>query len=264
MDNLTETINIIQIIDNKQISKDDVIIKEAPLTLFLNDQELVTLLCTPNCLKNLAVGFLFSEGIIKSKSEILNIIQNESRGIVWVTLNNPIELDDNFKNKRTVTSGCARGLSFHNIFDKWSGEEVTSKLTIDSKTIFNIISSLNQNSVLFKKTGGTHSSILFKNNEIITSAEDIGRHNTIDKIIGECLLNNIPGNDKLLLCSGRISSEMLLKTARWNIPILISRSAPTSAAIKLADEIGITLIGFARSKRMNIYAHSWRIKKFNI
>jgi FdhD protein len=256
---LLEQVTIVQITDGKIVEQDDVVIKETPLTIFVNEEELVTLLCLPQFQQNLAVGFLFSEGILSSKAEIESLIFNENKGVIWIKLNKPIAIDDNFRKGRTVTTGCARGLTFHQVFEKWSGDFVSSKLTIEHQIVIAVVSDLKQRSLLFQQTGGTHSALLYKDNTFLLEREDIGRHNAIDKIIGECVMKDIPGDDKILMTSGRVSSEILLKAARHQIPILISRGAPTSAALKLADEIGITLIGFARGKRMNIYTNSWRI-----
>ncbi len=259
MADLLEKVTIVQITDDKIVEHDDVVIKETPLTIFVNEEELVTLLCLPQFQQNLAVGFLFSEGILSSKAEIESLIFNENKGVIWIKLNKPIAIDDNFRKGRTVTTGCARGLTFHQVFEKWNGDFVSSKLTIEHQIVNAVVSDLKQRSLLFQQTGGTHSALLYKDNTFLLEREDIGRHNAIDKIIGECVMKDIPGDDKILMTSGRVSSEILLKIARHQIPILISRGAPTSAALKLADEIGITLIGFARGKRMNIYTNSWRI-----
>lgn len=261
MADLFEKVTIVQITDNKTVEQEDIVVKETPLTIFVNEEELVTLLCLPQFQQNLAVGFLFSEGILSSKAEIDSLIFNENKGVIWIKLNKPFVIDENFRKGRTVTTGCARGLTFHQIFEKWSGEFVSSQLTIDPQIVTTVVSDLKQRSRLFKETGGTHSALLYKDDTFLLEREDIGRHNAIDKIIGECVMQDIPGDDKILMTSGRVSSEILLKTARWQIPILISRGAPTSAALKLADEIGITLIGFARGKRMNVYTNSWRVQQ---
>ncbi len=260
MADLLEKVTIVQINNDEITEQEDVVVKETPLTIFVNDQELVTLLCLPQHQQNLAVGFLFSEGILSDKSEIESLIFNENKGVIWIKLNKPFIIDENFRKGRTVTTGCARGLTFHQVFDKWPGEFVSSQLKIEHQIVTAIVSDLKQRSRLFQETGGTHSALLYQENNFLFEREDIGRHNAIDKIIGECVMQGIPGDDKILMTSGRVSSEILLKTARWQIPILISRGAPTSASLKLADEIGITLIGFARGKRMNIYSNSWRIK----
>jgi len=263
LDNLLEAVNIVKIVDQQSSTQQDLVVSETPLTIFANDQELVTLLCSPTHQKNLVVGFLFSEGIFSKREEIETIILNENKGIVWAKLNKKFKINDNFRNGRTITSGCARGLTFHKILTDWDGEYINSKLTVSANIIPDIAAKLKNSSPLFQKTGGVHSSILYQQSNFLFAREDIGRHNAVDKIIGECLIKGISGEDKILMTSGRISSEILLKTARWGIPILISRGAPTTAAVKLADELGITLIGFARGKRLNIYTNSWRIKKDN-
>jgi len=112
---------------------------------------------------------------------------------------------------------------------------------------------------VFKATGGVHSAALCHTKGIFVFSEDIGRHNAIDKIFGECVLRDIPTDDHMIITSGRISSEILLKVARRNIPILISKSAPTNLGVRLADELGISLIGFVRGKKMNIYTNRWRL-----
>jgi FdhD protein len=112
---------------------------------------------------------------------------------------------------------------------------------------------------VFKATGGVHSAALCEAKSILVFSEDIGRHNAIDKIFGECILKDIPTEGCLIITSGRVSSEILLKVARRNIPLLISKSAPTNLGVRLADDLGITLVGFARGRRMNIYTNGWRI-----
>ena len=261
MANLLETVDIVQIVDDKCCNQKDVVVSETPLTIFVNNQELVTLLCSPTHQKNLAIGFLFAEGFFTSSEEIKSIILNKNRGIVWISLNKNIEIGEDFYKGRTVTSGCARGLTFHKVFDDWNGEYITSKLTVNAKNILDISAELKQKSSLYKKSGGAHSATLYHQNNFLFAREDIGRHNAIDKIIGECLVKGIIGEDKILMTSGRVSSEILLKTARWKIPILISRSAPTSTAVRFADELGLTLIGFTRGRRMNIYTNNWRINE---
>lgn len=260
MDNLLKTFNILKIVDEKQSNQQDLVVKETPLTIFVNDQELVTLLCSPIHQKNLAIGFLFSEGFLEKKDDIKSIILSETRGVVWIRLNRQFEMDENFRKSRTITSGCARGLTFHKLFDTRDSEYIDSKHTVKAKIISKVSAELKQNSILYQQSGGAHSATLYHKNKILFSRQDIGRHNAVDKIIGECLVKEISSDNKILMTSGRVSSEILLKAARWKFPILISRTAPTSAAIEIAKELGVTLIGFVRGKRMNIYTNTWRIK----
>ncbi|PIU45548.1 MAG: formate dehydrogenase family accessory protein FdhD [Ignavibacteriales bacterium CG07_land_8_20_14_0_80_59_12] len=259
MTELTETFEILGIRGGERLSKNDVVIKESSLTIFVNDKELVTLLCSPDRQKALAVGFLFSEGFLQSREEIESLILNQSKGIVWVRLAKDFQIDENFIKGRTVTSGCARGIMFNRQRDFLPNPAMRSDLRIDAEAISRLMTSLQVASSLFESTGGIHSCALGQGEEIILFREDIGRHNAVDKIIGECLLNQITTADKIVLTSGRMSSEIVLKVARAGMPILVSRTAPTSAAIKLADEFGLTMVGFARGKRMNVYTHDWRI-----
>ena len=132
---------------------------------------------------------------------------------------------------------------------------------ISEDKIFTLMRKFKRKSQLFKDTGGVHSAALCKQEEIILFAEDIGRHNALDKIIGESLQEGIPLEDKIILSSGRMTSEIVTKLAKQRTPILISKAAPTDLGIQIAQEIGMTLVGFVRGKRMNIYSHNWRIKK---
>jgi FdhD protein len=117
-----------------------------------------------------------------------------------------------------------------------------------------------ERSELFKATGGVHGAALCDADNLLIFSEDIGRHNAVDKIFGECILKDISMDNRIIITSGRVSSEILLKVARASIPLLISKSATTNLAVKLANELGVTLIGFVRGERMNVYTHRWRIR----
>jgi len=260
MSDLVEKINIVRIQKDNIQEKQDRIVRETPLTIVVNGEELVTLLCLPEYQRSLAVGFLYSEGIIKEKSTVKSLSYNSAKGVVWVDLNGSVEVSENFTKSRTITTGCTKGISFQKVFDEWEGEIVTSNTTVEVKTIFSLLSNLKIKDSLYMTTGGTHTCVLCNNNEMVLFREDIGRHNAIDKIIGDCILNDIKPEDKFIITSGRISSEILFKVARFGVPILISRGAPTSISVKLADELGVTLVGFARAEKLNIYTHRERIK----
>ena len=134
-----------------------------------------------------------------------------------------------------------------------------SQIRVRSQEIFDLVKGFQHHSLIFKTTGGVHSAALCDNRNILLFADDIGRHNAVDKIFGEALLKDIPTDDRIILTSGRIPSEILLKVAKRRIPIIISVSAPTNLGVKLAADLGITLIGFVRGKRMNVYTNDWRI-----
>ena len=231
---------------------------ESAVTIILNNQELVTLLCSPRNLDHLAVGFLYTEGILKTKIEIEKILLDERRGVVRLETKEDIDVSREVLFKRIITTGCGRGASFYSSSDAAS-KRIDSEMRISAHEVFTLVNKFQRSSKIYAATHGVHSAGLCDTSSILIFAEDIGRHNAIDKIFGECILKNLPITERIVITSGRISSEILHKVVKMGIPILISISVPTNLGVRLADELGITLIGFARGKRMNVYTHDWRI-----
>lgn len=251
-------LTITRIVDNDVLHRQDNVVQEIPVTLFLNGEEFVTLVCSPQHLKELAVGFLCSEGILQQPSDLHDISINEEEGIINVTATKG-QAEQQFM-KRYITSCCGRGRSsFYFINDARSISQVDSVIFITPKHIWDLTAKLEQMSGLFKETGGVHNAALCTPEDVVVFFEDIGRHNAVDKIFGHCFLNEIKLNDKIMVFSGRISSEILIKVAKMQIPVLVSRSAPTALAVEMGAELGITVVGFARGNRMNIYANSYRV-----
>jgi len=238
---------------------DDVVVREFSLTLVLNNQELVTLQCSPANLDYLAVGFLSSEGLLKDKDEIKKMTVDERRGVVRVETETENKQAGELSFKRLITSGCGRGTSLYSAADVGGQKKVESQTKISALEVFELVTEFQHRSQIFRTTGGVHSAALCDNKSMMIFSEDIGRHNAIDKIFGECILKDISTADRILVTSGRVSSEILLKAAKRNIPLLISKSAPTDMGVKLASDLGVTLIGFVRGKRMNVYANDWRV-----
>src|SRR3989339_261982 len=231
----------------------DKIVREVPFTIKVNNEEVSTLLASPSDLKELAVGYLFVEGFIESQSDITDIVVNERSFFAGVGTKNKITPEQLQKN-RVITSGCGRNISFYNAEDFKNVLPVDSDFKAEAKTILGLTAEFQKKSETFRETGGVHSAALCEGDRIISFAEDIGRHNAVDKIVGGLILKKIDPKNKFLLLSGRISSEMLLKAARIGIPIIVSRSAPTDMAVRLAKRLKITLVGFARGSKMNIYS----------
>ncbi len=256
--NETERFPLLRLTEESRSSIEDVVAREFPLTIILNNQEVVTLLCSPVNLKYLAVGFLFSEGLLQSKDEIKKTIVDDQRGVVRVETEESGEIDRDVLFKRIITSGCGRGASFYSATDA-TGQKVESQVEISTHDVFALVRDFQHRSQVYRMTGGVHSAALCDTENILVFSEDIGRHNAIDKIFGECLLKDLPTDGRIVVTSGRISSEILLKVAKRNIPIIISKSAPTDLGMKLAKDLGITLLGFVRGKRMNVYTHEGRI-----
>ena len=259
MENEIEKIPIWRLTEESRSNIEDVVAREFPLTIILNNQELVTLLCSPNDLKYLAIGFLFSEGLLTGKDEIKKIIVDDQRGVVRVETKDDNALANEFVFKRLVTSGCGRGVSFYSAADVQSQAKVESQTQMSTHEVLSLVSDFQHRSQIYRATGGVHSAALCDTKSILVFNEDIGRHNAIDKIFGEYILKDIVTEERVVITSGRISSEVLLKVAKRNIPIIISKSAPTDLGVKLANDLGISLLGFVRGKRINAYTNDWRI-----
>jgi len=258
MDNV-ERFSVLRVTEKGKESAEDMVTKELSLTIILNNRELVTLLCSPSNLKYLAVGFLFSEGLISGKDEIKKLTVDEERGVVRVETKEDKRFADEMVFKRLITSGCGRGTSFYSAADARGLAKVESQIKISAPEVFTLVKEFQHHSRIYRATGGVHSAALCDNKDILVFAEDIGRHNAIDKIFGQCLLEDMPTDKHMIITSGRVSSEIFLKVAKKNIPIIISKSAPTNLGVRLADDLGVTLIGFVRGKRMNVYTNEWRV-----
>ena len=254
-----EKINIYRVNRDSKQASEDIVVKELPLTIMLNGRELVTLLCSPANLNYLSIGFLLSEGLLNSKYDIKTITVDGQRGIAHVETVTDLVGQEEQVFKRIITPGCGRGAAFYSAADATGMKAVNSGLRVTGAEILELMIQFQQRSETYKSTGGVHNAALCDNKKVIVFSEDIGRHNAIDKIFGQCLWERISTSNQLILTSGRVSSEIVIKIARNNVPVLASKSAPTSTAIKLADSLGITLIGFVRGTRMNVYSHNQRI-----
>src|SRR4030042_560916 len=226
--------------------------REMALTIYVNTKELVAILCTPTKLNCLVLGFLYSEGIITSANDIASMRVCEDDSLVDVRLNKPGFTPPE---RRPLATGCGGGVSFTSKLPK-----VDSDLVVKAEEVISLMKQLNEQADMYRFCGGVHASALGDNSDLLVIAEDIGRHNTLDKITGECLLRHISTRDKLLLTTGRISSEMLGKASRMMTPVVISRSSPTDRSISIARALGITLIGYVRGNRLSVYTHSERLQ----
>jgi len=239
-------------------SIETLVTKEFPVTIVLDDQELVTLLGSaqkPDCL---AVGFLFSEGLLQDKNEIDGLVVDDVRGIVRVRTKSARAVDADFLFKRLITSGCGRGASFYSVADTES-QKIESRLTVSPEEVFNLVNKFQHSSSGYLATHGVHSSSLCSKTGLVVSNEDIGRHNAVDKTLGECVLKSINTSDGILITSGRVSSDILHKVAKRGIPIVVSISVPTNLGVVLSDRLGVTLIGRVRGQKMIVYSHAWRV-----
>ena len=240
---LTTCAEITKVVSGTVAQLSDAVIVEYPLTLFINGEAYYTLYCTPQALSELVYGYLFAEGIINCKDDVMDLLLLHNQHKAFVTLltqHLAVEQNQDLNPTRRAYTGPS---------------STTYKAPVlNYDRIMSLMRTFNNSSDLFKQTGAVHScAIANEENDSLIVHEDIGRHNALDKIVGTILLEEIPLSDKMLLTSGRITQAMLKKAAKIGFKKVISRSAPTSMAIELARELGITLVGFVRGSNMNIY-----------
>jgi FdhD protein len=245
---------------NGQMSEiQDTLVAEKPLTIILNEVEMATLICSPYGLRELAVGFLAGEGVLQSPDDIVSLEFREEQGVVWIETHSATSIEETFL-RRNFASCCGKGRpSLYFLNDLKQLAPITSGKKFTIEQLLSSVKLLEEAADTFQATGGVHSSALCDESGMIARYEDIGRHNTLDRLLGFVLLEIINPADKLLALSGRASSEMVTKAARIGVPVLVSRSAVTGLAVDFAEELGITLAGFARNNRINIYTHAERI-----
>jgi FdhD protein len=231
-------------------------IVETPVSLTVNGQVWLTFMCTPVDLEAMAVGFLFNEGIIESMNEVEDVRVCEHGDNVDVWLNRSVEQPTSWRR----TSGCTGGVTAVDALARVDVSFESDRPTVPPEAIGHLVEELFHSQSLYRETGGVHTSALSDGEKIVVVAEDIGRHNTLDKIAGLCLMNQVFPKTKILITTGRISSEMLQKAARMKAPILISRTSPSSLSIEMAERYGITLIGYARRHRFNVYSNPQRVE----
>lgn len=249
---------VVQVTPEGRQERTDLVAREFPLTIILDDVELVTLLCTPSRMQQLAIGFLASEGLIERRADIKKVLVDEARGVARVETAGQRALEPGQMFKRFIASGCGRGVAFHSAGAQ-GYVRVESDMRVSASDISALAADFQHASPVFRATGGVHSAALCEGGKALLFADDIGRHNAVDKVFGEAILQGVETRDHVLITSGRISSEILLKVARRGVPVLVSRSAPTDQAVNVARDLGITLVGFVRGKRMNIYSEDRRV-----
>jgi FdhD protein len=224
------------------------VVREQPLTVYVNGEKFLTLLCSPMMLDALVIGYLWMEKVIASPADIVALDVSVVDGRADVTLTAPVALPT----ERILTSGCGGGITFridHRLFPR-----LCSPLTVRPAQLALGMKQLFDAAEHYQKSRGIHGAALYDGQRVLIVAEDVGRHNAIDKVKGRALLDGIETRDRILLSTGRISSEMLLKAARMGVPIVASRTSPTEMAVALAEQLNITVCGYVRPDALNLYA----------
>lgn len=230
------------------------VIEEGFLTLFVNGRELATLLCTPRDPVQLALGFLANEGLIDSMAEVEICHACPTGNCVDIWLSHPVW---DRPQRRVITSGCGGGLTFADLAAHQA--PLRHDRRVEPAQLGALMAELQTRGSLYARARGVHTSALSDGVRLVAIAEDIGRHNTLDRLHGECLRRGLQPAGMVLFATGRISSEMIYKAVKMGCPVVASRTSPTSLSVGLAREWNITLCGYVRRSRLNVYAHPERL-----
>jgi len=247
---LSQAVEFVRYEEGRSLPAEGQVVRESLVRLHVNGLELARMMCTPQDLDRLALGFLRSEGIIQGMADVRLVKVCPSRTCVDVWLR-----DANFElpGRPVITSGCGGGITFADLTT--AAEPLESDLRVHPRQLGRLMSEL----LAGQQTRGIHTAALAEGETLIAVAEDVGRHNTLDKLWGYCLTEGLPTRDRILLSTGRISSEMLNKAARMGVPVVVSRTSPTTMSVALAVAWDITLVGYARRTSFNVYAGHGRI-----
>jgi len=235
------------------------VVREIPVTIRLNGRELITLLASDDALDYLAAGFLKGEGFVSRREDVVAIRVGPGGELVDVEAVGIDPLAEKLLERRTVTSGCGKGTTFTHALDALQARQAPAGPTVSGLRLRELMHALLRGSALYREAGGVHSAALADADGILLFRDDIGRHNAVDKIHGECFLRDIPVADKILLTTGRISSEILVKATKLGVAVLVSRSSATDLALELAARTGITVVGQVRGGGLTVYAGEGRV-----
>jgi FdhD protein len=239
----------------------DYVAEEKPLHLFLNTTYWATILCSPSNLKEMSVGHLLSEGILKSIAEIEEVNLKETEGSCYVKLKAEVNADERLSlsrlHQRVVTSACGDQSTYQY---KRKPAKVTSNLKVKTKVVFNSVNQMNFKAEVFRQTGGVHAAAIYTaDGSMVALAEDVGRHNAVDKVIGMAALKQTLFGECFLTSTGRLSGDIVFKASKVGLPIVASLGAALDSGVAMAEAANLTLAGFVRGKRMNIYTCDERI-----
>ena len=230
------------------------VIDEQLLSIYVNGESLATMMCSPVELEALTVGFLYNEGIIESAAEIALLQVNRTGAVVDVLLTHA---EVKLPRRMILTTGCGGGMTGQELSK--NHQALCSEFVTTPARISRLMRKLQGAAALYRAVRGVHTAALGCDADLLLCAEDVGRHNTIDKIAGSALLQGVETRDRVLLTSGRISSEMIGKARRMGIPLVASRTAPTSVTVEMAEAWQICVVGYARRGGMRVYTHGWRL-----
>ncbi|MYL34705.1 formate dehydrogenase accessory sulfurtransferase FdhD [Pontibacillus yanchengensis] len=252
-ENIVDSWNIQKYHRGTYMEIEDEIAIEFALTVVIQGEEYATMICSPSALEELVIGFLASEALIRSYEDIQYIQLDSESGFAYVELFTDLPERSYGRTKRFIGSCCGKSREFYFDQDVKTAKTIMKKHVLSVQQVFTLMDTFQQHSEDFKRTGGVHQAALANRNELLYKAVDIGRHNALDKVYGYLLKNQISRREKQIVFSGRISSEVLVKVSKIGIGTLLSPSAPTDLALRLAEDLNITTVGFIRQNRLNVY-----------
>ena len=245
-------------VDHTGAEVDTRVVTEKPLTLFLNSQEVVTMMTIGDHPDQLAVGYLKNQNMLAPDDVITGIEYDDDLEVVIVRTERETNFEDKMK-KKVRTSGCAQGTVFGDVMEGFETIDLPKDARLKTSWLYALTKAINTTPSLYLEAGAIHGCVLCRHDQPLVYMEDVGRHNAVDKIAGWMELNKIPADDKIFYTTGRLTSEMVIKTVMMGIPILVSRSGFTAWGVELAQQAGLTLIGRARGKRFVVLSGSERI-----
>lgn len=248
---------MVQGVDELGQSREISVIEERPLTIYLNSQEIVTAMTIGDYPEYLALGFLLNQGMLRESDEVTGIDYDEELEVAVVRTAAITNVEDKLE-KKTRTSGCAVGTVFGDMMAGLEGLELPD-VPVQTSTFYDLSYKVNHTPSLYMETGAIHGTALCQGNEILAYMEDVGRHNAVDKIAGWMHLNKVTAADKVLYTTGRLTSEMVIKTALMGIPTLISRSGFTAWGVDIARQVGLTLVGRMRGRKFTCLSGQHRL-----
>ncbi len=231
---------------------------ERPMTLFLNGQEIVTMMTIGDYPEYLALGYLLNQNMITRDDAITAIDFDADIDTIVVRTDRKTDYEEKLK-KKTLTSGCAQGTVFGDVMESFENVTLPDDITIRTSSLYALLKKINTLPSLYLKAGAIHGCALARGDQPLLYMEDVGRHNAVDKIAGYMFRENLGGADKIFYTTGRLTSEMVIKTVQMGIPILVSRSGFTAWGVDLARQVGLTLIGRAKGQRFVALAGLQRI-----
>jgi FdhD protein len=234
------------------------VVVERPLTLFLNGQEIVTMMTIGDYPNYLAVGYLINQNMLLPDDEITGIDHDPELDVVVVRTKRKTDFEKKLK-KKTLTSGCAQGTVFGDLMEKFEDIHLPKDAVLKTSWLYKLTRKINTVPSLYLEAGAIHGCVLCEEDRPLVYMEDVGRHNAIDKIAGYMFLEGLSPANKLFYTTGRLTSEMVIKTVQMRIPILISRSGFTAWGVELARKANLTLIGRAKGSRFIVLAGAERI-----